>query len=209
MRTLVLCDDYWHPARTARTGLAPLEASDFAFDWIEHADDWSAQRMHDYRTVLFTKMNHTSATDQRPWVDDAVQATFLDYVRQGNGLLVIHSGAAGYAEMPVMRRLMGGAFLHHPPQCQVTVEPHPGYHLTPNADSFTLVDEHYHMALDDEQADVFLSTRSEHGTQLAGWTRLEGHGRVCLLTPGHNIEVWLQPSYQAVIASAMRWCHHA
>ncbi len=209
MRTLVLCDDYWHPAHTVRAGLGPLEQSGFAFDWIEQADDWSAERMHDYPAVIFTKMNHVSATDQRPWVDDTVQHAFLNYVSQGNGLLVIHSGSAGYETMPVLRGLMGGVFLHHPPQCLVTVEPHAEHHLTTGADSFTLIDEHYCMALDDEQADLFLTTRSEHGTQPGGWTRAEGAGRVCLLTPGHNLAVLLHPSYQAVIANALRWCHRA
>ncbi|HEY0734398.1 MAG TPA: ThuA domain-containing protein [Herpetosiphonaceae bacterium] len=209
MRTLVLCDDGWHPARTARTGLAPLAESGFAFDWIEHADEWSAERMHDYRVVLLSKMNHVSAVDQRPWVDETVQAAFLSYVRRGNSVLVLHSGAAGYAEMPLLRGLMGGAFLHHPPQCRVTVEPHADHPITSSADSFTLVDEHYYMILDDEQADVCLTTRSEHGAQPGGWTRMEGDGRVCLLTPGHNVEVWLHPAYQAVIANALRWCHRA
>ena len=32
MRALVLCDDYWHPARTARAGLAPLAAAGLTFD---------------------------------------------------------------------------------------------------------------------------------------------------------------------------------
>jgi type 1 glutamine amidotransferase len=192
-----------------RTGLAPLEQYGFVFDWIEHADGWSAERMHDYPALIFSKMNHVSAIDQRPWIDGTVQSGFLDYVRQGNALLVIHSGSAGYDAMPVMRRLMGGVFLHHPPQCSVTVEPRAGHHLTTGADSFTLVDEHYWMALEDEQADVFLTTRSEHGIQPGAWTRMEGAGRVCLLTPGHNVDVWLHPSYQAMIANALRWCHRA
>lgn len=209
MRTLVVCDDYWHPARTARTGLAPLSEAGFACDWIEHADEWSAERMDEYQVVLLSKMNHVSAADQRPWVDATVQQAFLSYVRRGNSLLVIHSGAAGYAELPVLRGLMGGAFVQHPPQCPVTVAPLAGHPLTANTESFTLVDEHYHMALDDEQADVFLTTHSEHGTQPGGWTRTEGAGRVCLLTPGHNVEVWLHPAYQALIADALRWCHRA
>ena len=209
MRTLVLCDDYWHPARVVRAGLAPLAEVGFELDWIEHAAEWSAERMRSYPVVLLTKMNHTSAIDQSPWIDNTVQAAFLDYVREGHGLLVIHSGSASNTDLPTMRGLMGGAFLHHPPQCAVTVEPHKQHPLTSHAESFTLVDEHYHMILDDEQADVFLTTRSEHGTQPGGWTRREGAGRVCLLTPGHNLDVWLQPSYQAVIANALRWCHRA
>ena len=52
------------------------------------------------------------------------------------------------------------------------------------------------MLLDDTEADVFMTATSEHGTQPGGWTRTEGAGRVCMLTPGHNVEVWLHPSYQ-------------
>ena len=205
MRTLVLCDDYYHPARTARMGLGPLEERGLEFDWIEHADGWSAERMHAYPAVILTKMNHASATDQRPWVTEEVQTAFLDYVRQGSGLLVIHSGSAGYEQLTVLRGLMGGVFTRHPPQCPVTVEPRAGHHLTVGAAAFTMVDEHYFMELDDDQADVFLTTTSEHGTQPGGWTRIEGAGRVCLLTPGHNLEVWLHPSYQAIIQNALCW----
>jgi uncharacterized protein len=134
------------------------------------------------------------------------QAAFPVYVSQGGSLLVIHSGSAGYEDRPLMRRLMGGAFAHHPPQCPVTVEARAGHPLAAGCATFTLTDEHYFMDVDDPQADVFLAASSEHGAQPAGWTRVVGAGRVCLLTPGHNLEVWLHPSYQAVIENILRWC---
>ena len=206
MRTLVICDDYYHPARVPRAGLAPLEARGFTFDWIEHASEWSAERMRAYPAVIFTKMNHVSAADQQPWVTEEVQDAFRAYVRDGNGLLVIHSGSAEYRELSVLRGVLGGVFASHPPQCPVTVEPRDGHPLTAGSTPFTLVDEHYIMELDDRHADVFLTTTSEHGTQPGGWTRAEGEGRVCVLTPGHNLHVWLHPSYQTLIHNALRWC---
>jgi hypothetical protein len=36
---------------------------EFAFDWIEHAAEWSAERMADYQVVLLTKANNVSAID--------------------------------------------------------------------------------------------------------------------------------------------------
>src|SRR4051812_48786365 len=123
MRTLVLCDDYYHPARVARAGLAPLAARGCTFDWLEHAAGWSADRLRAFPAVIFTKMNHVSATDTRPWVTEEVQRTLLAYVQQGNGLLIIHPGSAGYEGLPILRGLMGGVFTRHPPQCAVTVEP--------------------------------------------------------------------------------------
>jgi uncharacterized protein len=171
MRTLVICDDYWHPARTPRAGLAPLEGQGFEFDWIEHAGEWSAERMADYQLVVLTKANNISAADQSPWVTDQVEHAFRDYIRQGNGLLAIHSGTAGYTQKPVLRAVLGGVFISHPPQCMVTVEPRAPHPLTAGSAAFTLKDEHYFMELDDAQADVFLTSGSEHGAQPAGWTR--------------------------------------
>src|SRR3712207_2242903 len=130
MRTLVLCDDYWHPARTARAGLAPLEDAGLAFDWIERAGDWSAQRMAEYPVVVLAKANNVSSSDRRPWVTEEVQAAFRSYVRSGHGLLVIHSGTVGYREAPVLRGVLGGVFASHPPQCPVTVEPKEEHTLT-------------------------------------------------------------------------------
>lgn len=204
MRTLVICDDYWHPAATPRTGLEAL-AKQFEFDWLEDAGDWKADMLHNYHVVLLTKSDNRTAADQTPWVTDDIQNEFVDYVQAGNGLLVVHSGTV-YEKVPVMRRLIGGAFLEHPKQCPVTVEPKSGHPLTAGSTLFTEVDEHYMMAFDDKKADVFLTTTSEHGTQPGGWTRPQGDGRVCVLTPGHNTEVWLNPSYQTLLRNALQWC---
>jgi type 1 glutamine amidotransferase len=205
MRTLVFCDDYWHPACIARTGLGELEGCGFEFDWIENAVEWSAGRMAEHPLVLLAKSDDVSSDDRRHWVTEEVQRAFVDYVRQGNGLLVVHSGTV-YARVPVMRALMGGAFVGHPEQCPVTVEPREGHPLTAGSAPFTLMDEHYFMELDDAQADLFLTTTSEHGTQPGGWTRVEGEGRVCALSPGHNLEVWRHPSFQVLLCNALRWC---
>lgn len=206
MRVLVLCDDYWHPARTPRAGLAPLAAGGFAFDWIENAGDWSAGRMAEFPAVLLTKSNDVSASDRTPWMTPGVEAAFAAYVRGGGGLLAVHSGLAGYADTPVLRELLGGVFASHPPQCPVTVAPIEGHTLAAGSAPFTLTDEHYMMDMGDAPGEVFLTTTSEHGTQPAGWARTEGAGRVVALTPGHNLEVWLHPAYQTLIANALRWC---
>lgn len=204
MRVLVLCDDRWHPAATPRAGLKPLEDA-YTFDWIEHAGEWSAERMDDYPVVLLTKSNNMSSTDTTPWMTPPVEEAFRAYIRRGNGLLVIHSGSAEYKDTPVLRGLLGGVFDMHPPQCDVTLKPQGDHPVVAGVEPFTVFDEHYFMAFDDQQADVFLTSTSEHGEQPAGWMRREGDGRVCVLTPGHNLPVWLEPAYQTIIRNALRW----
>lgn len=206
MRVLVLADDYWHPAAIPQAGLAPLTEKGFAFDWIEDADDWSAERMGDYPVVLFTKSNNVTAADRTPWVTPEVEVAFRSYVAAGGGLLAIHSGTAGYRETPVFRRLLGGVFVQHPPQCELVIAARGDHPLAADFPAFTIRDEHYQMAMGDEPVETFLVTRSEYGEQPGGWTRREGAGKVCVLTPGHNREVWLYPAYQRLIATALRWC---
>ena len=206
MKILVLCDDYWHPARVSREGLGGLAGDEFTFDWIENAHDWSSEHMAAYPVTILTKSDNVSSNDQAGWMADTVQAAFRDYVNKGNGLLAIHSGTAEYAQKPVLRRLLGGVFTHHPEQCPVTVIPRPGHPLSVGSHPFTLKDEHYFMALDDPQADVFVTTRSVNGEQPGGWRRIEGNGRVAVLTPGHHLEIWLCLSFQTLLLNCLRWC---
>jgi len=208
MRILGLCDDKWHPCEVPQKGLADLRQYGFEFDWIEDTKDWSGERMAQYPVTILAKANQFSAADESPWVTEIIQQSFLDYVQRGKGLMVLHAGTAGYENAKILRGLMGGVFREHPDQCPVTVEPLAGHPLTVGSETFTLMDEHYLMDLDDEQANVFLTTTSEHGTQPGGWTRTEGAGRVCVLTPGHNLEVWQNPSYQAILLNALRWLSH-
>ena len=205
MQILVLCDGYNHPARVSREGLKALQKSGFSFDFLETAE-WSAERMAHYPLVILAKTNHVSSTNRGGWMTELIQAAFLDYVCRGNGLLAIHSGTAGWDEMPVLRGLLGGVFDHHPPKCRVTVEPQAGHPLTAGCEAFTQRDEHFFMTLDDAQADVFLTTRSEHGMQPGGWRRSQGAGRVCVLTPGHYVETWLHPYFQALLLNVLKWC---
>jgi type 1 glutamine amidotransferase len=206
MKTLVLCGDRWHPAPVPRAGLNGLKNKGFAFDWMEDARDWSADLMAEYPLVVLTKSNHISSSDHQEWMTAEVQSVFALYVRKGNGLLAIHSGTAGYQEMPVLRSLLGGVFIQHPEQCEVELEPRMDHPLTNGVTPSIVKDEHYFMTLDDPHVDIFLMTRSIHGEQPAGWRRTDGEGRVAVLTPGHNLEVWMEPAYQKLILNTLHWC---
>lgn len=205
MKTLVLCGDVWHPARVPRAGLVGLEGAGFAFDWLEDARDWSLEMMQAYPLVLLTKSNNISSKDSSAWMTPPVEAAFADYVRRGGGLVAVHSGTADYADAPVLRALLGGVFAHHPDQGPVTVRPQADHPLTVGVKPFTIHDEHYFMALDDPRADIFMTTTSAHGRQPGGWRRTEGSGRVAVLTPGHNLEVWEHPFFRALLLNTLSW----
>jgi len=206
MKALVLCADQWHPADIPRRGLGALEDSGFRFDFLENMDNWTPENLFAYPLVILAKANDASQENLSGWMTESVQTAFAEYVRAGNGLLAIHAGTAGYENTPILRALLGGVFRHHPEQCPVTVLLQAGHPLTEGVAPFTLRDEHYFMSLDDSSAEVFLHTQSEHGEQPGGWRRGEGSGRVAVLTPGHNLQVWLHASFQALLRNNIRWC---
>ena len=209
MRTLVFCDDSAHPASLTRDGLAALGQSSLQFDWVEDPAGWHTDSLNQYPLVIFSKANNRSRADHEPWATEETGKAFADYVAAGSGLLVLHSGTALYDNTPSFCSLMGGKFTGHPPQCPVTVAPLTDHPLAAGSTSFTLMDEHYMMEMNDPNVDLFLHTESEHGSQPAGWTRTEGKGRVCVLTPGHNPEVWRHPSFQALLRNSLAWCNPA
>jgi type 1 glutamine amidotransferase len=207
---LVLCDDPWHQGGLVREGLQEgLQRVDdgiLSFDWMLDPGDWSSQRIASCRLVILAKANNVSAEGEPGWMTERIEAAFVDHVARGNGLLAVHSGTAGYSRMKRLRALLGGVFVSHPELCPVTVEPRGGHPLAAGSAAFTVEDEHYFMEMDDPDVDVFVTTRSRHGEQPGGWTRREGSGRVAVLTPGHNVEVWRHPSFQKLLLNAMLWC---
>lgn len=205
-RLLVCCDDLHHPGANVRAGLAPiLDACAGCADWNEGTELLPAEALSDYAAVVLSKANVLAARLPRPWLEEN-DTRLLDYVHGGGGLLVVHSGLAGHERVPAMRAVAGGAFLHHPPACDVTLELEGKHPLTEGAEeSFAVFDEHYFVAVDDPAAEIFLTARSAHGVQPAGWTRQEGDGRVCALAPGHFPAVWRHPRYQALLHRALRW----
>ena len=205
VRTLVICADTWHPAETLRRGLGALGDCGFDFEYLEDDTQWSPIRMNEYSLAILAKANLAAAATDRRWLTAESHQAFADYVRRGSGLVAVHSGTAGYNRLPAMRRLMGGAFVRHPEECSVTMEPKNDHPLTEGIPCFTVRDEQYFVTMEDVPADVFLHSRSEYGVQPAGWTRSEGKGRVGVLTPGHELEVWRHPSFQKLLLNLLDW----
>ena len=66
-----------------------------------------------------------------------------------------------------------------------------------------------HPVVDGTPEQNVMSPAAEHGVQPGGWRRNEGKGRVCVLTPGHNLEIWQHPSYQKLLLNSIHWCSQA
>lgn len=213
-RILVLCDDLWHPAEVIERGLAALETERYAFDIVKTAKDiLTPEYIARYPMILCCKSNCINLGNNAPWFEDGVTevmpADFERYVRAGGGFLAVHSSLVyGENNRPEFSKMLGCAFVSHPPRCEVQVHVTQAVHpVAQGVEGFAERDEHYIIEMNAPDADVFLESTSEKGgRQTAGYTRMIGEGRLCVLTPGHTLSVWENPQFQKLLLNAMTWC---
>jgi len=222
MRILLLCDDFYHPGVVPIDGTAPLKKNGFDFDIITNANDFSPELLKKCNTVLLCKLNEVSQTDKQPWKTKIVQKAFVDFVENGGGLTVVHSGTVHGADTEELDKLIGCRSLEHPNVCPVTVQPVKPHPVTDGVGLFCEIDEHYRIEIISSDADILLASYSPaQGEESkykdepyfntpaaicpAGYVRAQGKGRICVLTPGHNIEVWLNPHFQKLLSNALKW----
>ena len=234
VKVLLICDDYWHPGKTAIEGIEPLKQNGFEFDIITNANDFSvdmlkaessssALNIFKYQAVLMCKSDETAQADKRPWKTDEVQKAFIDYVESGGGFVAVHSALVQGKNTEAMDKLIGCRFLGHPNNCPVTVQsvkPHP---VTEGVGLFCETDEHYRIEIISPDTDILLASYSPpQGEESkyqeepyynapaaiypAGYVRTQGKGRVCVLTPGHLTAVWLNAQFQKLLSNALKWC---
>jgi type 1 glutamine amidotransferase len=214
IRCWTLAGDYYHPAATIVRGLQPVVEK---LGWRLFVDtelgtiDWS--RFEDVDLFVMARMGAMVCfNDGEPtmpnWMTDEIQQSVERFVAEGGGLLVIHAGTAIIPENGTYRRLIGGRFRTHPPQHAVRVEPTGNAHpVTEGVRPFTVNDEQYFMDRDDPQATVLATGTSEsHGSDAAAWAHERGQGRVCVLTLGHNPEVFQNEGMRRLLSNAARWC---
>jgi type 1 glutamine amidotransferase len=122
----------------------------------------------------------------------------------------------------MLENLIGCRFLGHPNQCPVTVQPVKPHPVTDGVGIFCETDEHYRIEITAADADILLASYSPpqgeeskyqdepyHNTpaaiHAAGFVRIQGKGRICVLTPGHTPAVWQNPQFQKLLVNALKW----
>ena len=179
---------------------------------VTFATDMSVYSLADkplsgYQIAIIAKDMHTSKSNQESWLTEDIIKQFEDYADNKNGLIFLHAGAVLCKHSQIIKNIAGCSFDNHPEQCTVDHVITAAHPIADGVSDFSEKDEHYFIDFTATDADIFLESRSAHGIQPAGYTRINNNGgRICVLTPGHNLSVFQNEEYKKIIKNAVNWC---
>jgi len=223
MNILLLCDDEYHPGQVPIDGVKPLADKGYKIDIISNGNDFSPKILQNYQVVILSKADHVTQANLTSWKSPAVQQAFVDYVENGGGLIISHSAIVAGKNTAVLDRLAGCTFKYHPAQTPVYAEPLKPHPIMEGVEAFTETDEHYQVNILANDIDILMAahapaqgatekydtepyTNAPQKIAPCVFARAQGNGRVCVITPGHNLNVWLNPNFQRLLENAIQWC---
>ncbi|MFY1636411.1 ThuA domain-containing protein [Solwaraspora sp. WMMB335] len=189
-------------------------AHGFAVDATEDPAAFTPANLRRYAAVVF--LNTTGDV-----LDDAGQAAFEGYIRDGGGFVGVHAAADTEYDWPFYAELLGAYFAGHPPVQPATVEvldrAHPATAHLPA--EWARTDEWYDYRTRPSDAKVLatLDTGSYTGGGMApphphAWCRGDVGGRVFYTGGGHTSEAYAEPAFRAHLLGGIRYAagrHHA
>ena len=159
--------------------------------------------------LALSKMNPHRSPDgsQADWMSADLENKIVGYVEGGGNLFVWHSGLATYSAEGKYIQMLGGRFVHRPPEfLTVTYSPVPGTPMTPAFPVFEAMDEHYQVVCDSAKTTVFLNSSSSEGVSPAGWYRTYGKGRICCLAAPHPTAAGQIQELEEILVLCLEWC---
>ena len=158
-----------------------------------------------------------ATTGELPLDEDQKKA-LIDFVRNGKGFVGIHNATDTFYEWPEYGEMLGGYFVGHPWNQQVTVKvedtEHPAVAML--GESFQVVDEiytmkdwdaskhHLLMSLDTNSVDLSKDPREDKYYPM-GWCHEYGKGRVIYTALGHPDDLWEQDWFLEHILACIKW----
>lgn len=197
MRTIVaVTGDFYHNGAAIEEAIrrslqADLQSGSVKLDVVRFDQLSAALEGKPDAVVIFKEGRlDPTGTAAGEWMTASVEEAVERYVREGGVWIAWHSGLAGNDKESKYYQLLKGYFEYHPSVHQtVTYTAVPG--MSSMEGSYSAVDEHYFVACDTDNTQVFLSAASVDGESPAGWQHAYGSGNVICYTPGHTNESML------------------
>ena len=134
------------------------------------------------------------------------EATILDFVRSGKGLVPVHCASFCFRNSPAWIDLVGAQFQKHGVGEFRAVNVAPGHPVMQDFGGFQSWDETYVHTKHNDRGRTVLEERIE-GDHREPWTwvRQEGKGRVFYTAWGHDQRTWSHPGFHNLIERGIRF----
>lgn len=200
LQVLFLGDDGLHrPYERAKEILPALARNGIDMFYTNDVSDLNKENLDLYHALIFYN-------NQEELPAAELQA-LLQFVENGGGLSVIHSGSAAFQGSEEYIRLVGGAFQRHNPITEFSVNNVVADHfILQGVPNFAVEDEPYvHNKLNPVNTTI-LQVRPDNGRDEPWtWVRTEGEGRVFYTAWGHDERTWTNEGFQQLVAQGTRW----
>ncbi|MGO8697987.1 MAG: ThuA domain-containing protein [Limisphaerales bacterium] len=207
------------------TGGHDFERKQF-FEMFQTNSDISVQTVEHTNMAAFLKVPETQSYDVLAlydmWQDmsDETKADFVELLKQGKGLVVLHNALCSYQDWPEYRRIIGGRYftkkaiidgVNWPPSSyqhgrhfviHVVDQSHP---ITRGVRDFEIHDETYKGFEVTADVHPLLTTDDPESTKTIAWTKTYLSSRVFFLQSGHDHFAWDNPNYQRLLRQGIRW----
>ena len=202
VKDILLVSAGWvHPPYRGRKILAEtLQAMPgYRFEEVSRIEEAVARPLGEVAAMVLYYHHRNDA------LPDADLDAFRNYVREGGGVLAVHSATASYKKTPAYFEVVGGRFVGHGPVHAIDVSPaSPASPIFAEIPAFTVVDELYLHELQ-PGLDVHFEAVHEGKREPMVWTRTYGRGRVCYTCPGHRSASMRVPEVQEILRRGLAW----
>jgi type 1 glutamine amidotransferase len=196
MNVLLITAGFFHPPRRGRQALhqALAQADGFSFQHVRSLEQLPDDLGSFAALVLY--FHHKAIS---------VEAlTRLDaFVRNGGGLLAVHSATASFKDQPHYFDIIGGQFTGHGAVANIEVKQVKD-DIFGGIGDFFVKDELYWHSLQ-PGIDVHFSAQHDGQSTPIVWTYRYGTGRVCYAMPGHTVESMRHPAMQEILRRGLMW----
>jgi len=128
---------------------------------------------------------------------------FATWVKEGGGVLGIHTATASFKQQLLYFEILGGRFIGHGPVERFEVQPIAST-VFQDIPAFSVRDELYIHELQPGITPHFV-TQHRGQTVPVVWTYQYGAGRVCIAVPGHWARTLKNKTYQKVLQQGLLW----
>ncbi|NLH72499.1 MAG: ThuA domain-containing protein [Verrucomicrobia bacterium] len=153
-------------------------------------------------------------------ISDAAKNDFVNRLKQGKGLVVLHHAIASYQAWPEYEKIIGGkyylqktvvagiekpmsTYLHDVTfKVQVLDKTHP---VTRGVSDFDIHDETYNLFDVSPSVVRLLGTDEPTSGKIIGWAKSYESAKVVYLQLGHDHLAWENPAFKRLLNQAIRW----